>query len=328
MNSNTFRTSARTSARRTAAATAAAALIAGPLALAAPAHATGGEGKATAVVLRAGLDVGLLNKSVHVPLEATLNEVQAPASAEKTALTVTLDGVEKGRPVRVLRADVASSAATVEEGRAEASSKLVKARVHVPGLPLLSLVEVEQVTSEAVCVAGEQPTAKSNLLGHVKVLGKKVTLSAGGPTVVDVPKVGKVTLDVSRTSTTSTTAAATALRLTVSVNPLDLNVAEVDGEITLVEATCESPKAPEKPAEEKPAEEKPAEPAPEEPGEEEPSKAPEKNIAAQSAQEPQENLAATGGSSATPYIAGGAGLLLVGGAAALVISRRRAGDQG
>ncbi|MEU1282075.1 SCO1860 family LAETG-anchored protein [Streptomyces sp. NPDC005805] len=328
MNSNTFRTPARTSARRAAAATAAAALVAGPLALAAPAHATGGEGKATAVVLRAGLDVGLLNKSVHVPLKATLNEVQAPASAEKTALTVTLDGVEKGKPVKVLRADVATSAATVEEGRAEASSKLVKARVHVPGLPLLSLVEVEQVTSEAVCVAGEQPTAKSNLLGHVKVLGKKVTLSSGGPTVVDVPKVGKVTLDVSRTSTTSTMAAATALQLKVSVNPLDLNVAEVDGEITLVEATCESPKAPEKPAEEKPTEEKPAEPAPEEPGEEEPSKAPEKNIAAQSAEEPQENLAATGGSSATPYIAGGAGLLLVGGAAALVISRRRAGDQG
>ncbi|MGG8406504.1 SCO1860 family LAETG-anchored protein, partial [Streptomyces sp. 12297] len=62
MNSNTF----RMPARRSSAALAAAALAAGPLALAAasPAHATtGGDGKASAVVLRTGLDIGLLNKT-------------------------------------------------------------------------------------------------------------------------------------------------------------------------------------------------------------------------------------------------------------------------
>ncbi|GAA4792054.1 MULTISPECIES: SCO1860 family LAETG-anchored protein [Streptomyces] len=338
MNSNTFRApSARVPARRTTAVLAAGVLAAGPLALAAPAHATDGPtgGEASAVVLRAGLDVGLLDKTVQVPLRTTLNAVEAPQSAEKTALSVTLDGVDKGRPIRILRADTATAEAAVEGGRAEASSTLVQAKVHVPGLPLLSLIELRQVTSEVSCEAGKQPTAAANVLGHVRVLGKKVTLSAGGPTVVDVPAVGKVTLDLSKTSTTSTTAAAAALQLKVSVDPLELNVAEVEGEITLAEATCTSPQAPaeeEKPAQEKPAQEEtgPEQPAQEaEPGEEAESPAePENNISVQSAGEPTQNLAETGASSTTPYLAGAAGVLLVGGAAASVLARRRSRGQG
>ncbi|WP_239516322.1 SCO1860 family LAETG-anchored protein [Streptomyces sp. ICC4] len=228
MNSNTFRMPVAALF-----ATGAVALLAAP-----PASATGshpGEGKASAVVLRTGLDVRLLNKTVQIPLKATLNEVSAPADAAKTALTVTLDGVEGGRPVSVLRADVATSKATADKSRAEAEANLAKARVHVPGLPALSLIEVEKVTSKAVCAAGEKPVATSNVLGAVTVLGKRVTLSAGGPTKVEVPEVGLVSLELSATETTSTTAAATALRLKVSVNPLHLNVAEVDGEVVLAD---------------------------------------------------------------------------------------------
>lgn len=201
----------------------------------------GGEGKAGAVVLRAGLDVGLLNKAVHVPLKTTLNEVSAPATAQKTALSVTLDGVEGGQPVSVLRADVATSKATADKNRAEAEANLANAKVHVPGLPVLSLIQVEKVTSKAVCEAGKKPVASSNVLGTVTALGKKVTLSAGGPTKVEVPKVGLVSMELSGTETTSTTAAAAALRLKVSVNPLDLNVAQVEGEVVLAEAHCETP---------------------------------------------------------------------------------------
>ncbi|MER5499338.1 SCO1860 family LAETG-anchored protein [Streptomyces sp. NPDC002466] len=237
MNSNTFRLAAL-------------AVAAAPVALlvAAPAHAGGaatrttGDGKASAVVLRTALDVSLLNKTIDVPLRATLNEVQAPADAKKTALSVRLDGVEGGRPVSVLSADVATSRATVDKHRAEGYSNVVKARVHVPGLPALSLVEVEKVTSRAVCATGRKPVAESNVLGHVTVLGKRVELTASGTTRVDVPGIGDVTLDLSRTSTTSNTAAATALRLKVSVNPLKLNVADVRGEVTLVEATCRTPR--------------------------------------------------------------------------------------
>ncbi|MFI7085786.1 SCO1860 family LAETG-anchored protein [Streptomyces anulatus] len=324
MNSNTFRLAAL-------------AVAAGPVALlaAVPAHAapatptTGGEGRASAVVLRTGLDVSLLNKSVQVPLKVTLNEVQAPASAGKTALSVNVDGVEGGAPVSVLRADVATANATVDEHRAEGYTNLAKARIHVPGLPVLSLIEVEKVTSKAVCEVGRKPVAESNVLGHVAVLGKKVTLSAGGPTRVAVPGVGEVSLDLSKTVTTERTAAATALQLKVSVNPLNLNVAEVEGEVTLAEATCETPKGPKTP--EKPK--TPEEPkTPEDPGTTDGGSTGgdvKTQTGSDTGTAPTEaNLAETGGSSTTPYIAGGAALLLAVGAGATVLARRRAGSQG
>ncbi|MFJ2702321.1 SCO1860 family LAETG-anchored protein [Streptomyces sp. NPDC087428] len=240
MNSNTFRLAAL-------------AVAAAPVALlvAVPAQAatattatTAGDGKASAVVLRTALDVSLLNKSIEVPLTATLNEVHAPATAKQTALSVRLDGVDEGQPVHVLRADVATANATVDKRRAEGHTNIAKARLHLPGLPLLSLIEVEQITSRAVCEVGHKPVAESNVLGYVKVLGQRVTLTASGTTQVKVPGVGEVTLDLSKTHTTSRTAAASALQLKVSVNPLKLNVADVRGEVTLAEATCETPKAP------------------------------------------------------------------------------------
>ncbi|WP_167756115.1 SCO1860 family LAETG-anchored protein [Streptomyces sp. 4R-3d] len=308
MNSNVF----RMPVRRCAALGAAVALVAGPVVLAAPAQATGGtggtgvttgKGKASAVVLRTGLDVSLLNKSVNVPLRAALNEVRAPADADKTALTVELDGVDQGRPFTVLRADVATARATVDERKAEGYANIAHAKVHVPGLPLLSLIEVQEVTSKAVCAAGKKPVAESNLLGTVTVLGKKVTLSAAGPTRVEVPGVGEVTLDLSKTRTTSRTAAATALELKVAVNPLKLNVADVQGTLTLAEATCEAPAEPVKQTE----------PEPEKEG-----------VEPQTATEPTtENLAETGGSSMTPYLAAGAVLLLAIGGGALVLVRAR-----
>ncbi|MGW1865726.1 SCO1860 family LAETG-anchored protein [Streptomyces mauvecolor] len=303
--------------RRSAAIAACVALAAGPLLLAAPARATGvegdGGGRASAVVLRTGLDVSLLNKAVDVPLKATLNEVQAPAGAERTALTVKLDGVGGGQPVDVLKADVATARASVDAKKAEGSSRLVNARLHVPGLPLLSLVEVGEVTSSAVCEAGRTPVAKSNVLGAVTVLGRKVTLSAGGTTRVQVPGVGEVGLDLSKATTTSRTAAAVALRLKVTVNPLHLNVAVVKGEVTLAEATCQSPKVPAKPA--------PASAA-------DPDAGPVSTAVKTQGVASDTKLAETGGSSATPYLAGGAGALLVGGAGALVLTRMRARARG
>ncbi|MFE1958316.1 SCO1860 family LAETG-anchored protein [Streptomyces sp. NPDC059479] len=324
MNSNTF----RMPARRCAAVMAAAALTAGPVLLAAPAGATEGTegkdmGRAGAVVLRTGLDVSLLNKTVQVPLKAALNEVEAPASAgsaEKNALSVRLDGVDQGRPFTVLRADVATAEATADGHKAEGRSRLAHAKVHVPGLPLLSLIEIQEVTSKAVCAAGERPVAESNLLGSVTVLGKRITLSTGGTTRVEVPGVGEVTLELSKTHTTSRTAAAAALELKVSLNPLKLNVAEVEGSLTLAGATCESPEpptkraaAPEQPEAAPAAQTDPADPAG------------PADLKPQTAVEPaKENLAETGGSSATPYVAGGAALLLAAGGATLALTRTRA----
>lgn len=331
MNGNTFRMPARV--RRVAAVATATALAAGPAALAGAdtAHARGGQGRASASVLRTGLDVALLHKTVHVPLAVSLDEVHAPGSAGKTALTAELDGVAGGQPFGVLRADVAEAKATADEEKAEASTRLVHARLHVPGLPLLSLVEVGAVTSKAVCEAGRTPVAASDVLGSVTVLGRKVSLSAGGATHVRVPGVGEVRLDLSQRETTSRTAAATALELTVSVNPLSLDVAEVTGTLTLARSTCETPAAHE-----------PGQGQGQEPGHGEgqaqgegqgagPAKGPaaEPGASAPAADvKPQgapaeADLAQTGGSPATPYAVGGALALLLAGGGAVALARRR-----
>ncbi|MFD3892758.1 SCO1860 family LAETG-anchored protein [Streptomyces cellulosae] len=306
----------RTSARRWSAAAVACALTAGPVALAgaAPAYATEGHGHASASVLRTDLDVSLLNKSVQVPLTVSLNEVEAPESARKTALTATLDGVNHGKPFSVLRAEVADAVATVEGDRAEASTTLADARLHVPGLPLLSLVELEAVSSKAVCEAGRTPHASVTLPAAVTVLGKRVSLSAGGPTHVEVPGVGSVRLDLSTTGTTTSTAAATALKLEVSVNPAKLNVAEVEGRLTLAASKCETPAA-------DAVEEAPEAAAPEAPEKAEPAVEPQ-GARADHAAPAETNLAETGGNSATPYVAAGAVALLAAGGGAVLLSRR------
>ncbi|MGW3102333.1 SCO1860 family LAETG-anchored protein [Streptomyces sp. NPDC001100] len=296
-------TNFRMPARRWATVATATVLAAGPatLAGAGSAHATTDQGRASAVVLRTGLDVSLLNKTVDVPLAVSLNEVQAPQSAEKTALSARLDGVNGGQPFSVLDADVATAKATVSATKAQGYTDLAHVRLHVPGLPLLSLIEIDTVTSRATCEAGKAPVATSHLPGAVTVLGKRVTVTASGPTEVQVPGVGSVRLDLSRTSTTSRTAAATALQLKVSVNPLKLNVADVEGTVTLARATCEAPEVASTP-----------------------SVAPAPDVKSQGA--PAEaGLAETGGSSMTPYIAGGAVSLLALGGGAVVMARRRRG---
>lgn len=296
----------------------------------APAQATGGSkdttagsgsaGKADAVVLRTALDVSLLDKTAEVPVDLALNEVSAPAAAHKTTLTTTLDGVEDGKPVQLLRADVATASATADRAKSQGYANLVRAKVRVPGLPSLSLVELEQVTAKAVCRAGKRPQAEANLLGSVFVLGKKVTLTAAGTTTVTVPGVGEVRLDLSRTATTSRTAAATALDLKVSVDPLKLGVAKVDGQVTLAGAHCEAPTAA-KPGKEEPGDD----PAGEKPADDKPAgEKPADGIEAQGETGTKpENLAETGGSSSTPYVAGGAAALVVAGAGALLWSRKR-----
>ncbi|WP_407564130.1 SCO1860 family LAETG-anchored protein [Streptomyces sp. 184] len=315
-----------------AAAVTAAALTAGPaLLLAAPAHADGTEGgspgrtgSAAAAVLRADLDVSLLDKSVQVPVLSSLNEVRVPTAgrdsgaADKTALDVRVDGLAAAEgaehpggveAVNIARAEVATAEATVEADGAEASANLARAQVHVPGLPALSLIEVEEVTSKAVCTVGEKPAAESQTLGSVTVLGKRVTVTVGGePTVVAVPGVGEVSLGFSQTRTTRSAASAAALRLTVSVNPLKLNVAEVEGEVTLVEAACETPAGGTDTAEE--------------PGERPQGDAePVQDESADPA--PEGQLAKTGGSSATPYLVGGAALLVGAGVGGVVLARLR-----
>ncbi|MFR9676615.1 SCO1860 family LAETG-anchored protein [Streptomyces sp. TR02-1] len=284
-------------------------------AAAAPAQASaddGGEGAASATVLRTDLDVRLVDDTVRVPLRTTLNAVRTrdgAGVARRTALTAHLDGVKNGKPFEVLAARVADAETSREADVTRGSVTLADAKVHLPGLPLLPVVELDAVTAQVECRTGEQPEAETAVPGTVRVLGKRVTLNAEGPTSVEVPEVGEVRLEVSRTATTSRTAAATALELDVSVDPLDLGVAEVSGAVTLAEATCEAPAQQDPPEEES--------------GEEQvtPQTVTESEHPVEPATETE--LAATGGGSVTPYLVGGAALLAAGGGSTALALRRR-----
>jgi hypothetical protein len=269
------------------------------------------RGSATAVAFRAALDVSRAGSAGTMPLRATLNEVQAPGTAEKKTLDVTVDQVNRDRPVRLLQADAVRAKADVADGRAEGTSHLVRARVHVPGLPALPLVEVAEVTATATCAAGQKPVAESQVLGPVTTLGKRVPLEAGGTATVEAPGVGTIRLSLSQRETTSETAAATSLRLQVSVDPLRLGVEKVEGTVTLAQATCRSPQQ---------AAESPA------PSATPSAQAPSGRSAprAQSVAPSQDTgLAETGGSLMTPYLlAGGAVLVTVGATAAALAGRR------
>lgn len=236
--------------RRSAAALGAAvALAAGTVTLvsassadAATAARTSANGTASAVVLRTGLDVSLLNNAANVPLNVTVNDVHAPADAHRTLLTAKLNGVDNGRSFSVLRADVATAHATADAHKSQGYANLARASVQLPGLPASTgLINVEAVTSTATCAVGEQPTAHITMAGNITVLGKKVSVTTRGTTRVDVPGEGMVSLELAKRTTTSSTAAATALQLNVAVTPAQLNVATIKGSVTLAQATCQTP---------------------------------------------------------------------------------------
>ncbi|MFC7219716.1 SCO1860 family LAETG-anchored protein [Streptomyces polyrhachis] len=297
----------------TALATAPAALLGAPAA-----HATASEtasetapetGSAAAAVLRADLDIALLGKTAQIPLHTSLNEVSAPSDAEgisdRNSLDVTLDGVNAGQPLSLLTAQTARAEASVDEERAVARARLENVLLNVPGLPQLPLLELGTVTSTASCEAGGTPEARSTVAGPVKILGLSRHVTAGGPPAkLPVPGVGEVSLTFSQTATTERSATTSALKLEVDVDPLKLGVAKVHGSVTVVEASCESPAA---------------RPTGGENGG--PSAGPAAEVDTQTG---GEDLAETGGGSATPVVAGAAVVLLGAGAGALALGRRRA----
>ncbi|MFF3915895.1 SCO1860 family LAETG-anchored protein [Streptomyces sp. NPDC001852] len=259
------------------------------------------KGSATAVAFRAALDVSGPTRTV--PLHVSLNAVQAPATAEKKTLDISLDRVNDDRPVNLLQADVAKAGAEVTSGRAQGTTHLVRARVHVPGLPLLPVVEVEEVTATATCVAGRQPAAESHVLGPLTALGRPLPVTERG-TTLEVPDVGTVRLALASRETTSSTAAATSLQLQVSVDPLRLGVEKVAGTVTLAQATCRSPHAATRAV------------TPAAPG----RSAPRPQIVSHSK---EGDLAKTGAGGLTPYVLAAGAVLAVVGAGAMALARRR-----
>ncbi|WP_406204671.1 LPXTG cell wall anchor domain-containing protein [Kitasatospora sp. NBC_01560] len=297
---------------------------AAPAASAAPA----GAGKARAVTAELDLDVSLLNKAVDVPVNIALNKVETPAQRDGSVLTATVAGVDQQGPVTLVKADVGTSVTKADANGTAASVKLVNADVHAPGLPATTLLGLEALSSEVTCPVDGQPTANVTAPARLNVLGKPVTLSLYGPTKVDVPLIGSVSVEFSKQTTTSSTAAASALEVQIEVNPLNLNVAKVTGRITVASVSCEKPAGPGTPAPSAPAptgtpavqpavDATTAAPAA-------PAARPVAPRAATASATADGHLAATGGSSATGPLAAGAAALVVLGGVALRATRRRA----
>ena len=203
-----------------------------------PAHATTGTGTASATTAEVALDVRLLS-AIDIPVDVSLNKITAPQSRSGAALTAVVgSGVEHDHPVNLLLAQVGQTDATVDAHGSHASVTLADAHLHVPGLPLTDLLGLHAVTAQADCPVDGAPTASAQALGEVTVLGLHVHLSADGVTRVPVPALGEVDLKLSQHSTTSDSAAATAIELDVDVNPLALNVAAVHGKIVLADVSC------------------------------------------------------------------------------------------
>ncbi|WP_052442316.1 LAETG motif-containing sortase-dependent surface protein [Streptacidiphilus neutrinimicus] len=203
-----------------------------------PAHATTGAGTASAATAEVALDVRLLS-AADIPVDVSLNKISAPASRSGAALsTVVGSGVENDQPVNLLMAQVGQTDAVVDAHGSRASVTLADAHLHLPGLPLTELVGLKAVSAEADCPVDGAPSASAQALGDLTILGVHVHLSAHGDTVVRVPALGVVDLKLSQHSTTSDSAAATAIELDVDVNPLALNVSAVRGKIVLADVSC------------------------------------------------------------------------------------------
>ncbi|GAA5013717.1 hypothetical protein GCM10025734_60420 [Kitasatospora paranensis] len=285
---------------------AAASLAASALAVALPASAAhaadpkGSPGRARAVTAELALDVSLLNKAVDVPVDVSLNKVETPAERNGSMLTAAVDGVDRGRPVTLVKAEVGRSVTHADEHGTSASVTLADAAVHAPGLPLTTLLGVQALSAEATCPVDGQPSAKVTSPVRLTVLGKSVSVGLNSPTHVVVPAIGTVDVEFSRKTVTSTTAAASALEVSIEVNPLNLNVAKVSGRITVASVSCEKPV----------------------PAAQTTSAAPSPTAAGRPTPAGGTSLAYTG-SSGTGAMAGGAATLLVAGGAALWMTRRR-----
>ncbi|BAJ31383.1 MULTISPECIES: SCO1860 family LAETG-anchored protein [Kitasatospora] len=303
---------------------AAAALAASALAVALPLPAYAADaagtpakpGRASAVTAELMLDVTLLN-TVNVPVGVALNKVESPAQRDGAMLTAKVDGVDGGRPVTLVKAAVGTSVTKADDKLATASVKLVDADVHVPGLPLTTLLGLQAMSAEANCPVDGPPTADVVAPAKLTVLGKSVTVGLNSPTHVDVPAIGTVDVEFSKKTVTSSTAAASALEVKIALNPLNLNVAKVNGTVRIAAVSCEKPVAAVVPAA---AVSSPAAAGSSAPAASAPAAA--QNRAAPKAE--GEELAYTGSSGTTVLAAGGGTLLLAGGAAVWMTRRRRA----
>lgn len=206
---------------------------------AAPASAAPGDASAAALRLDLGASIlGLVNVNA-------VSDAAAVTGNDSESLTlVNIQGLVGANAT----AGAASSTTTTGATGSSAVTSITGADVDLLGI---NLVTAGTATAEAFCPVGAAPTSNVSLV-DATVLGQAVSLSAGTPTVLtdvglNIAGLLGLTADVTieQVETTSaTTAAGTALELSVSLGGslaglplLDTNV----GTVTLAEASCERP---------------------------------------------------------------------------------------
>ncbi|WP_370270253.1 choice-of-anchor P family protein [Streptomyces sp. V4I8] len=338
------------------------ALVVGPAYAAPGGERSGSTGKATAVAARADLDV-LVDGVGDVPVKKALGDLSAPGDAQQTVLTAKVNGVNKGQPTTLVKAEVAHSSVKADAHRSVGDVRLVRVRVYAPGLPANPLLSADLLKATASCETGKKPTAKAALADNVTVLGKPVPVNGPDDQHIEVPGVGTVDLVLENATTTDSTSAATALRLKYTVTPAKLGVVKASGDIVLAEATCAIPDnsgaardgsgsdgshgaGSDGAGSDGAGSDGAGSDGDGSDGDGSGSGAEDGSSDGQSAGEPADstdaenadaagnqastqtgnngmNLAETGGNSATPFIAGTGGALLLGGAATMYLIRRR-----
>jgi hypothetical protein len=204
------------------------------------------SGSASATGISTALTVqalGLLTTSVNVSQGAVTSA--GPTHAELLGANAAVNAAlgTLGTGALVNAASLTTDATLTEDG-AQASSQVLGASVGLPGAGFLAgapLLAVDSLSTTVSCPAGGTPTATSTGPAQLTVLGQPVTLVNGHAQVSVLAGTGTVTLDLGQKVTTGTTAAASALLLTVDLDVLGL--AHTTGTVTLAAAACSAPPA-------------------------------------------------------------------------------------
>ena len=236
-------------------------------AVAADAASPASSGTAKAVAGQVHLDVQLLQgllgglhvtgpNGLDVPLaDLSLGEADAPNANGDSAnftnsvvrlrddliSTLHLPGPESD----LIKADAVSGTARVINGAggySQAYATVTNLRLFLPLLNLPGagadngILKVDLVSAQATCVPGQKPTASAKMPTTIQLLGRDIPVPLTGEVKLDVPGVADIDVQLAPTTTIDGAGASSAVEAQIKLNAL--NLAAVDGGITLAKASC------------------------------------------------------------------------------------------
>ncbi|MEZ0106090.1 LPXTG-motif cell wall-anchored protein [Catenulispora sp. EB89] len=229
-------------------------------------------GTAKAVAGQVHLDVQLLNgllgalhltgpNGLDLPLaDLSLGEADAPnASGDSANFTNSVVRLRDnlintlhlpGPDADLIKADAVSGTARVINGPGgytQAYATVANLRLFLPllNLPGASadngILKVDLISAQATCVPGQKPTASAKMPATIQLLGQDFPVPLTGEVKLDVPGVADIDVQLAPTTTIDSAGASAAVEAQVTLNAL--NLAKVNGGITLASASCTTPGA-------------------------------------------------------------------------------------